>query len=115
MQRWSISHSKDGFTVNLRDAKWWVPTVESFVGHVLCAHRSPRFLWEIPVGRAQRDGDDYLENSVAAKLLDAENELWRRLDHAQGKPILSLPITDDQARILWPDYFDDLALETDAG
>lgn len=89
MRDWSVSHSNDGFSVELYEVPRWARAVSVIydkvcvvTGHILCGGGTPEFFWKIPVGRPRRDDEGYLENSLGGALYGLTNKVlsvdWKR-------------------------------------
>lgn len=119
MQHWQVTHSSDGFAVELVEVPLWALATSHFVdaldghlGHVLCGQGAPDWAWHVPVGWPVYDPDDeidgkpWLVNSLASKVGDLWN--WAMgTDYRNRREVHRFAVTEEEARLLGWDWFDD--------
>ncbi|MBO0885310.1 MAG: hypothetical protein J2P17_34260 [Mycobacterium sp.] len=114
---WSLSVSRDGWSVRLRAEPWWAQVLESTWDKAcgltrgwLGGHNLPAVFWRIPTSRPRWDHDDpdgpWLENSVASRLHNLEGFMLGWSDR-HGREIATIPITEDLARAINPAFVQD--------
>lgn len=79
MKSWHVSSSKDGYFITAEEFPWAPYALEQAHGWVCWAtrgwlggHGLPEVFFNIPFGKAIRDEDGDMENSIGMKLYDFE-------------------------------------------
>lgn len=109
MKSWHVSSSKDGYKFHATEYSAFRNAIDEAHGWVCWAthgwlggHGLPELFFKIPVGKAVRDEDGFLDNSIAIKLYAAEQRLsnWA---YAKETTRFSHPISEELAEELAPE------------
>lgn len=109
----TVAHSRDGYSIETYEVPVWARAVErawmllcDLTGNRLCGAGLGEWAWNLPLGRARREDDGFLVNSLAASLNRIEQAVTGWCYHREHGRV-SVPCTADSARVLAPDFVDD--------
>lgn len=114
MRVWKLWHNQDGWRVQVLEVRAWrvaleklgVPAINTLTGHVFCCH-IPEQAFSIAVGPAHYV-DDYLTNSLGSKMFDLGQWINRLGTFGHIDRQHWIPISDETARQLDPEFFDEI-------
>lgn len=99
VNRWNLSHSRDGYAIHVQKVPAWVIVLEDVAGWacgasggILGGH--PRWGW-MYTARTEKLWD---------VLHDLENKV-QTLEYKYEKDAMRIPVTKEQAAVLSPDFF----------
>lgn len=116
---WSLSASRDGWAVHVREEPRWAQLFEAG-WELFCrltrgwagGHGMPGWGWRIPIGRPRWDRDDpdepLLINSLAGKLNSVEQWALSRT-HAHGRELAEIRVDELAAQKIQPEFVEEMA------
>lgn len=114
IRKWNLSSGKAGFKIHTYEVPRHAAILEAVFDHLcwltsgwLGGHGMPGKFWEIPVGRAVRDEEGFLENSLAGKFYDLENAVYQYSFRKEANHV-RVDITSEQARAIDPKFVADM-------
>jgi hypothetical protein len=101
---WTLSRGRDGYTVYLFIVPAWAATAEAILDTFPCFHPRRDWSWKVGFGR---DEDDEVRFSLGRGLM-LLCSARHGLVHRYQRDLHSIPVTRDEARVLSPEWVDEV-------